>query len=106
MTTSLLSPYAATQVVNKLLAEKGISKTLPPQMLYTYVREDKKYIKASKDESGKIKIAREDLMVWFDSYVEKLQNNIAKKAAKESELVAETESDLDENQLELDLDEN
>jgi hypothetical protein len=89
MTTTTLSPYQSAGVVNTWLKDLGLEKKLPPQMFYTYT--NKGYIKSEKVE-GKTKVTREDLRDWFDNkYIPK---NHPDKVVK---------SEVDENQLELDV---
>jgi hypothetical protein len=89
-TKAPVSPYAAAQIVNKLLEVDGVAKKLPPQMFYTYVA--KGYIKASEDK----KISMEDLQTWYVGYVAKAKAKIERAETKLQE-------DFDENQLELAL---
>lgn len=63
-TITTVSPYKAAQIVNALLAEAGVEKTLPPQMFYTYTK--KGYIPST---DGKVSL--EDLQVWFEKYLAK-----------------------------------
>jgi hypothetical protein len=70
----LHTPYSAAKVVNQWLADAGVDKVLPPQMFYNYtiarVRKGKApFIKT--DVNGKI--SSEDLKVWFDKYLAKVQ---------------------------------
>jgi hypothetical protein len=70
--TQLLTPYAAAKLVNNALAEAGVSKKIPPQMMYNYTfarLDDGKtpLIKASREEG----VDREDLDRWIKSYVAK-----------------------------------
>jgi hypothetical protein len=65
-TTTHVTPYAAAKVINKLLADKGIEKTLPPQMFYNYAK--KGYLGTLED--GKVSL--ENLATWADKYIAKL----------------------------------
>jgi len=60
----MLTPYAAAKIVNTLLAEAGVEKTLPPQMFYTYVK--KGYIPSTDG-----RIDPKDLAVWAEKYIAK-----------------------------------
>lgn len=62
--TKTYSPYKATKLVNGWIADLGVEKTLPPQMLYTYV--NKAYIK-SVEVDGKKVVTEEQLRDWFDN---------------------------------------
>jgi hypothetical protein len=62
-----MTPYAACKIVNNMLKEMGIEKTLPPQMFYNYVK--KNFI---KNDNGKIN--EKDLLEWFTKYSNKLLN--------------------------------
>jgi len=81
------TPYKCAKIVNEILKERNIERSLPPQMFYNYV--SKGYI-PSTDK----KVAHDELMKWFEGYFNK---NILK--------VTETpnEDNIDENQLELEL---
>jgi hypothetical protein len=87
MSENTVSPYAAAKLVNTVLVEVGL-KEIPPQMMYNYVK--KGYI-PSVDK----KINVSDLHEWVTKY-------LAKKG-----IVLDTdetvESDVHENQLELDV---
>lgn len=87
-----MTPYAAAKIVNATLKENGIEKAVPPQMLYTYT--NKGFIK-SVIVDGKKRVTDEGLQEWLTKYVNKL------KGVEVTE--ATTETDVDENQLELDL---
>jgi len=63
-TSATMTPYAAAKIVNAMLAEAGVEKTLPPQMFYTYVK--KGYI-ASTD--GRVTV--EALAEWAEKYIAK-----------------------------------
>ena len=84
-TNETVSPYGAAKLVNTILVEVGL-KEIPPQMMYNYVK--KGYI-PSVDK--KIKV--EDLHEWTTKY-------LAKKGIT---LNTETESEVHEDQLELDI---
>lgn len=65
LTEEFYSPYKLAGAVNKILANIGIEKVLPPQMFYTYVK--KGYIKADDNK----RITREDAITWTEKYIAK-----------------------------------
>ena len=79
-----LSPYQAARLVNKALEEAGLSKRIPPQMMYNYttsrVNAGKKPLIAFDLKTG---VDRDALAKWTESYV-------AKQAAKEATPAEET----------------
>lgn len=85
-----MSPYAATKIVNSWIADLGVDKKLPPQMLYTYVK--KNYI-PSVEVDGKKLVTEADLKTWFET----------KYAVKNLGRPATETVEVDENQLELEL---
>lgn len=85
-TSTLVSPYAAAKLVNEILSEHDL-KNIPPQMMYNYVA--KGYIPST---DKKIKV--EDLHEWMVSYLTKKGINVEE---------TETESEVHEDQLELDV---
>lgn len=87
-----MTPYAAAKIVNARLVEEGISKEIPPQMIYNYV--SKKYI-ASELVDGKKRVTEEGLNEWLLGYVNKLLGKTS--------TIEETDSNIDENQLALDI---
>lgn len=90
MSDTAYSPYKATNLVNTWIAEAGVEKKLPPQMLYTYVK--KGYIASETTEAGKQVVTEGALRTWFDT----------KYAPKN--LGVKVESDeVDPNQLTLDI---
>lgn len=79
---SQVTPYAASQIVNVVLAENDIAP-IPPQMMYNYT--------TARVRAGKVplipigednKIDTSDLEVWVTKYVEK---KMAARAAKSEE---------------------
>ena len=66
-----VSPYKASVLVNQWIADRGVEKRVPPQMMYNYttarVRKDKKPLIPITD--GKILV--QDLAEWFERYAEK-----------------------------------
>lgn len=89
MSNTLYSPYQCATLVNAQLRDLGIEKKLPPQMFYTYT--NKGYIASQRDENNKVKVSHEALTQWFTKYIAKHHNNI------------NTESNIDSNQLTLDI---
>lgn len=71
-TVTSVTPYAASVIVNKLLADAGVDKVLPPQMFYNYttarVRKGKtSFIELDSDN----KITLSGLDAWFTKYLAK-----------------------------------
>lgn len=64
MSEQTMTPYAAAKLVNAWIADKGVDKKVPPQMLYTYV--GKGYIEAVVGEDGKKRTTETALRTWFD----------------------------------------
>jgi hypothetical protein len=66
------TPYAAAKFVNAQLKEAGLSKAIPPQMMYNYttarVRAGKAPFVTWDEENG---VDREALATWTDKYVAK-----------------------------------
>jgi hypothetical protein len=89
----MFTPYAAAKSVNAALEEAGLTKRIPPQMMYNYtsarVAAGKAPFIAWTAEDG---IDREDLERWTTAYV-------AKQLATATPVVA------DPDQLEFDLSE-
>jgi len=86
---STMSPYKAANLVNGWIAEAGVDKKLPPQMIYTYV--NKGYI-ASLEVEGKKVVTEEAVRTWFTE----------KYAPKNLGVKVET-VEVDPNQLTLDI---
>jgi hypothetical protein len=61
-----LTPYAAAQVTNKVLAAAGIEKTITPQMMYGYA---KKGTIATVEGTKKVTFDGNAFKIWLDSYV-------------------------------------
>jgi hypothetical protein len=81
----MFTPYAAAKVVNAALAEAGIAKPIPPQMMYNYTIARIKDGKAPFIEwNEKDGVVRESLEKWIVTYV-------AKRVAKEAPTVADPE---------------
>jgi|SRR5262245_8578240 len=83
---SIMTPYAAHNIVNARLRDEGLDKVIPPQMMYQYAK--KGYVDTVL-VGGKKRITSEDLQKWLDGYVAKLQG---KAAVPE---VVEAEADFD-----------
>lgn len=64
----LYTPYECAAVVNAWFLEKGIERTLPPQMFYTYTK--KEYIESILVE-GKVYVELNELQKWFVRYTQK-----------------------------------
>ncbi len=58
--------YAAAKIVNSLLKEMGIEKSLPPQMFYNYMK--KGFIETTPEDM----ISEEALRSWFEKYVARM----------------------------------
>lgn len=69
-----LTAYAASKIVNDVLDEQGLNKTIRPQMIYNYV--SKGYIK-SYQVDGKTYVDVEDFGRWLKEYVEKIKSGTA-----------------------------
>lgn len=82
-----VTPYALIKRVNSTLAELGIEKVLPTQMGYTYVT--KGMVDGIK---GNHKVTLEDADKWIQKYL-----------TKNGHIEPATESDVDENQLTLNI---
>lgn len=89
---STMTPYAAAKIVNAAIAKEGISKEIPPQMIYNYV--GKGYIR-SELVDGKKRVTDEGLNEWLLGYINKLLGK--------SVTIEETDSNIDANQLQLDI---
>ena len=67
-----MTPYAAAKVVNAALAEAGLDKTIPAQMMYNYttarVRAGKNPLIAVTEDG---KITPEGLQEWLTKYLAK-----------------------------------
>jgi hypothetical protein len=88
-----MTPYAAAKIVNATIKDKGLDKVIPPQMMYTYAKKD--YVETVTVD-GKKRITSDGLEKWLVGYINKLTGNT----------VEETDENIDENQLTLDLDES
>jgi len=81
---STMTPYAAAKIVNNELELRGIRKTIPPQMIYTYV--NKNYIDSVLVD-GKKRITKESLETWFATYVAKYETTTNTEEVDENQLV-------------------
>lgn len=90
---SAMTPYQAAKIVNATLKTNKIVKVIPPQMMYTYAKKD--YVETVTVD-GKKRITSDGLEKWLVGYINKLTGNT----------VEETDKNIDENQLTLDLDES
>ncbi|MGA2412775.1 MAG: hypothetical protein ABSG46_20625 [Candidatus Binataceae bacterium] len=68
-----ISPYRAAQLVNEMFRELGLTKQIPPQMIYTYVR--KGYITATDR-----RIDRQSFETWARPYIERTAKRAMKTA--------------------------
>jgi len=87
---STMTPYAAAKTVNAALDGAGLDKKIPPQMMYNYAA--KGYVETVLVD-GKKRITSEGLQTWLVGYINKLVG----------QTVEETDSNIDEDQLALDL---
>jgi hypothetical protein len=69
-TVQTITGYAAAKLVNHALAEAGVDKKIPPQMIYTYLR--KGYIKSHNGL-----VVTESFAEWLQAYVTKAQAKAA-----------------------------
>ena len=71
----LFTPYAAAGIVNAALAEAGVEKTLPPQMLYNYttarIRAGKAPLIETVEKDGRVMITEAGLGAWLTKYLAK-----------------------------------
>jgi hypothetical protein len=61
-----LTPYAAAQVTNRVLAARGIDRKVTPQMLYSYA---KKSTIATVPNSKPVEFVGSAFKAWLDQYV-------------------------------------
>lgn len=68
----ILTPFGAHKLVNARLEKEGLSKRIPPQMMYNYtsgkLNAGKKPLIAYTPETG---VDREAFGVWLEKYVAK-----------------------------------
>jgi hypothetical protein len=76
-----MTPYAAAKIVNAALAEAGLDKQVPPQMMYNYtssrISKGKKPLIACTPEG---KITPEGLQEWLTKYLTKQLALVAQQA--------------------------
>jgi hypothetical protein len=70
---SHVTPYAAAKLANAVLAERGIEKTLPPQMFYNYttgrVNKGKAPLLAcGRTEDGQVVVSVDAVIEWAHKY--------------------------------------
>ena len=85
-----MTPYTAAKIVNATLKSEGLRKEIPPQMMYNYA--SKGYVE-TKIVDGKKRITEAGLQKWLVGYIAKLSGAS----------VVETDSNIDANQLALDI---
>jgi hypothetical protein len=64
-----LSPYGAAKIVNLTLAEMGVDKKVPPQMMYNYVRQN---ILPTYELDGKKYLRVTEFRIWLEKYTSKM----------------------------------
>lgn len=72
--SELLTGYASVQLVNAWLKSEGVSKELPPQMIYNYMKgSNPQIVSVTRTINGKDKkfIEKNELLRWFAQYFEK-----------------------------------
>lgn len=69
MNTEHLSPYVAAKIVNTMLKNVGINTTIPPQMMYNYVKNG--ILKSYVASDGRTYVERERFTEWSEAYVAK-----------------------------------
>jgi hypothetical protein len=70
-----LTPFAAAQVVNVVLAGRNLDHEIKPQMMYNYAKKgiiSSNY--ASRSAGEKIFFSGESFKTWLDSYVRKVES--------------------------------
>jgi hypothetical protein len=87
----MISPYAATKIVNRFLTEAGLNP-IPPQMMYQYSK--KGYILSTRDESGKIRFDEtgtdeKDFGPWLVKYLTKKGITVVDEEVNENQLTLE-----------------
>lgn len=76
MSTSHMSPYAAAAIVNARLRDVGVSKVIPAQMMYNYVKNE--ILKSYVADDGRTYVEHDSFNAWLEMYVSK---QIAKQLA-------------------------
>jgi hypothetical protein len=68
-----VNPYGAHKLVNAWLADRGVDKEIPPQMMYNYtrgqIRKGRKPMIKYDEATNSIQVT--DLAEWFEKYVTK-----------------------------------
>jgi hypothetical protein len=77
-TTPTVSPYEAHKLVNQWLKDEGLTKVIPPQMMYNYTagritKGKTPYIPAHLGEDNKWKVDLEGLKSWYAKYAAKVR---------------------------------
>jgi hypothetical protein len=83
--TEIVTPYAAHKLVNAALEKAGLSKRIPPQMMYNYTQQ-----RVNAGKAPFIKFSIED-GVDVESLNEWIEKYVAKQLAKAPVVVADPE---------------
>jgi hypothetical protein len=70
-----LTPFAAAQVTNRVLASKELNVEVRPQMLYSYARKGtiaSNY--ETRTDNEKVMFEGDAFKAWLDRYVERIEN--------------------------------
>lgn len=68
MSLSPLTPYAAAKVANVVLANKGMDKTITPQMMYSYAKNDR-IETVEVPGTKKVHFDGDAFKAWLESYI-------------------------------------
>ena len=72
-----MTPYAAAKLVNQVLADAGLDKAIPPQMMYNYTTARISKGKAPLIEcDAEGRITEEGLQTWLAKYLVKQGVNV------------------------------
>ena len=82
------TPYQAAKVLNARVAEAGIEKVVPPQMVYTYAKNGKFSTFVAADGTGRKVVDTDTFNTWAAGYIVGLKAKIAKAEAKVAEDLA------------------
>jgi hypothetical protein len=82
------TPYQAAKVLNAMVAEAGIEKVVPPQMVYTYAKNGKFTTFIAADGTGRKVVDTDTFNTWAAGYIVGLKAKIAKAEAKVAEDLA------------------
>ena len=63
-----ITPFYAAQVANRVLAAKGVAKTVTPQMMYSYARNER-IATVKVDGTKKVFFDGDAFKTWLDAYV-------------------------------------